>query len=302
VPYQIKSVAIRDACIAVKTAKQRYKQTGKYNEVKFRSKKDTRQNCFIPKRAISKRGVYRTLLGVLKQGEPLPTPEGDGRLVKSNGRYFLCVPVLCEHIQSENQARIVALDPGIRTFITFFCPESCGKIGYGDFSRIQRLCHYLDRLISKRAKLILHKQRYKLSKAIDRRRWKIRNLIDELHHKTALFLVMNFDMILLPSFETKEMSSRAKRKIHNKSVRAMLTFAHYRFELFLKYKAKQYGKKVLIVNEAYTSKTASWTGELVNIGSSKSIKSNNIVVDRDYNGARGIFLRALRNTSSSIDE
>jgi putative transposase len=39
----------------------------------------------------------------------------------------------------------------------------------------------------------------------------------------------------------------------------MLTFAHYRFNMFLKHKAFAYGKTVLDVCEAYTSKTVSWT-------------------------------------------
>jgi hypothetical protein len=42
-----------------------------------------------------------------------------------------------------------------------------------------------------------------------------------------------------------------------------------------------------------TSKTASWTGEIKNIGSSKTITSDKVTVDRDINAARGIFLRAL---------
>ena len=37
--------------------------------------------------------------------------------------------------------------------------------------------------------------------------------------------------------------------------------------MFLKHKAYEYGKTVIDVNEAYTSKTVSWTGELVpNLG------------------------------------
>ena len=49
------------------------------------------------------------------------------------------------------------------------------------------------------------------------------------------------------------------------------------------------------VCEAYTSKTVSWTGEVKKIGGAKRIKSNldGQVMDRDWNGARGIFLRAL---------
>jgi hypothetical protein len=52
--------------------------------------------------------------------------------------------------------------------------------------------------------------------------------------------------------------------------------------------------------EAYTSKTASWTGEVVKIGSKKVITSDGIKVDRDLNAARGILLRALEDTPSLL--
>ncbi len=69
--------------------------------------------------------------------------------------------------------------------------------------------------------------------------------------------------------------------------------------LFLKHKAFEHNKIVVDVNEAYTSKTVSWTGEIVkNLGGSKTIKSPSTgqKMDRDLNGARGIFLRALVDT------
>jgi len=48
------------------------------------------------------------------------------------------------------------------------------------------------------------------------------------------------------------------------------------------------------VCEAFTSKTASWTGEIIaHLGGRTQIKSGGFVVERDENGARGIFLRAL---------
>jgi len=58
------------------------------------------------------------------------------------------------------------------------------------------------------------------------------------------------------------------------------------------------GKSVLQVNEAYISKTASWTGEMKKVGGAKTITSNGVTVDRDINGARGIFLRALGDNPS----
>ena len=108
-----------------------------------------------------------------------------------------------------------------------------------------------------------------MKKAQARMRWKIKDLIDELHHKAALFFVRHFDVILIPKFETSQMSRRGCRKIRAKSVRSMLTFAHYRFQEFLKFKAWEYDKIVVHVNEAYTSKTCSWNGKIKQIGGAK---------------------------------
>jgi putative transposase len=119
-----------------------------------------------------------------------------------------------------------------------------------------------------------------------------------MHKKIARFLVDNFDVILLPSFETSQMASKAHRRIRSKSVRQMLTLSHYQFKEFLKHKAFETGKTVLEVNEAYTSKTVSWNGEIIhNLGGAKVIKSSDgQTMNRDLNGARGIFLRALVDT------
>ena len=84
----------------------------------------------------------------------------------------------------------------------------------------------------------------------------------------------------------------------------MLNWSHYRFKEFLKHKAFETSTIVIDCCEAYTFKTVSWTGELVhNLGGGKVIKSkiDNRVMDRDQNGARGIFLRALVDTPSLKD-
>ena len=74
-----------------------------------------------------------------------------------------------------------------------------------------------------------------------------------------------------------------------------LSFRYYEFKQRVRWKAWQRGALVIDVNEAYTSKTRSWDGSI------KSNSSGAIVIrdesgfgmDRDVNGARGIFLRAL---------
>jgi putative transposase len=300
IPYQIKSIAIKDACLAVKEAKKKFKITKQFQKVKFKSRKDPKQSCYLPKSAVKDNGFYKTILSEMKYKEKLPEDYKDCRLSLYLDNWYLCVPYESKIIKTENQGRIVSLDPGVRTFQTFFSENSCGKLGNGDFGRIYRLCIYLDKLISKKTK-VKSKRKSSIQKAINRMRSKIINLVSELHHKIAHFLVKNFDVILLPTFETQDMSKKIIRKLGKKSVRAMLTWSHYKFKQFLKLKAYEYGKVVLDVNEAYTSKTVSWTGEIVkNLGGRKIIKSTltGDKMDRDYNGARGIFLRALVDSPS----
>lgn len=296
VPYQIKSIAVKDACDAVKKAKTDYLRTGQIHEVKFRSKKQPYQSFYLPKSAIKEQGFYIRLLGKnILFAESIPNELMDSRITFQNGRWFVCIPTKITIKQADNQGRVVSLDPGIRTFLSFYSETSCGHLGQGDFGRIQRLSKHLDDLISSTSKAKGAKK-CRMKKAQIRMRNKISDLIDELHHKAARFLVRNFDVILLPSFNTKDMVCRAGRKIRAKSVRAMLTFSHYKFKTFLKNKAFEHGKNVIEVNEAYTSKTVSWTGEIVsNLGGAKVIKSKStgLTMDRDLNGARGILLRAL---------
>jgi putative transposase len=303
VPYQIKSIAVKDACEAVKNAQRKYQKTGEIQKVKFPSRKDKQQSCYIPKSAISAKGIYHTKLGQIRFTESLPDNFGDSRLVSRNGQYYLAIPHEVQRWESDNQGRIVALDPGVRDFLALFSPNSFGSIGSQDIGKIQRLCYHLDDLISRSTK-VNAKTRNRYRKAANRLRNKIRNLVDELHHQVARFLVDNFDVILLPTFEVSEMVLKNSRKIRSKSVRQMLNWSHYRFKQFLKHKAFEMGKLVIDCCEAYTSKTVSWTGELIhNLGGKKVIKSkiDGKTMDRDINGARGIFLRALGDTPSLRD-
>ncbi|WP_333307046.1 transposase [Microcoleus sp. B7-D4] len=291
VPFQIKSIAIKDACSAVKAAKQGFKKDGQIRKCKFRSRKDTKQSIYVPKSAIKDCGVYHSILGKCLLKETLPETFSDGRLTLAYGEYYLIVSEEVQQAKTENQGRLVALDPGVRTFMTFFSENSYGWLGKDSNLHIQKLCFRLDRLVSKISKAP-SRQKRRFKKVASRLRCKIKNLVKELHHKTAKFLVDNFDVILLPTFESSQMVSKSRRKLRNKTVRQMLTLSHYEFKTFLKWKAWENSKLVIDGNEAYTSKTVSWTGEIVkNLGGARTIKSvaTGLKMDRDLNGARGIF-------------
>ena len=286
-PFQIKGATCKDACLAVKAAR------AKQGKAHFRSRKSPQQTCFIPSSALSEKGIYHTLLGKLKMSEKLPPMPKDSRLSKVGDAWWLFVPYATKTTASDNQGRIVALDPGVRTFQTFYATDSCGKIASEAAPTIFRLCKRLDELTSAFATCTQRFQKLKIRKSMFRLRRRIENLISELHWKTCKFLTDNFDVIILPPFSTSQMTRRDSRKINKKSVRSMLSLGHYKFRQRLAFKCIERGKTLLLQCEAYTSKTASWSGEIVDIGSKKVIHSQGISMDRDVNGARGIFLRAL---------
>jgi putative transposase len=143
-PYQVKSLAVEEACKAVKAAKRKFRDTGEVSEVHFKTKRDPRQSINIPGSAILPAGIYPKLSGPgLRYAEALPEKRigsgskngkptvADGRLLLENGRWYLCVPETVTVHPAENQGRrIVAIDPGIRAFATFYSPDIRGSEAY----------------------------------------------------------------------------------------------------------------------------------------------------------------------------
>ena len=319
-PYEVKSHAIRDACLAISAAKKfnrqlttdkakGLRQEGNYARAHFRSRKNPSQTIFIHASALSQKGVYHTILGGLKRREPIPHAHGDSKLTLSHHQYHLSVPFkrMGPHLNESNlrsqapdQVRVVALDPGVRNFITWFSEDGCGKLGEDRTSDEFRGCASTRTICCPVPRGRRPRRRRNMRRAAGRMTVRIQNLINELHHKTARYLVDNFDVILLPDFKTSGMVTRSQRRIRSKTVRNLLSFAHQRFRNFLRHKASENGRTVLIVDEAYTSKTVSWTGEINHkLGGRKTVTSTDgRRMDRDHNGARGIFLRALGDTPS----
>lgn len=303
VPYQVKNRAIKDYKDALSINKRKAKRLGKPFEMKFRSKKNPKQTCFIPKSAISSSGIYHTIAGKLKMKERQWFDNDDikaCRLTLEFGKWFLVIPKEVKTTPIENQEGVVAIDPGVRTFATYFSTEGYfGKLGKGSFEKILRLNLKIDKLISKMSKETNKHKKSNLKRSIFKVRFKIRNLIDELHFKTIKFLTSRFKVIIFPPFNVSKMINKSKRKLNKKVVRSMNSFRFYEFKERLKLKCKENGVTFIESSEAFTSRTNSFTGELIkNLGSKEKFEFDNILVDRDINGARNILIRALRDASA----
>ncbi len=229
------------------------------------------------------------------------------QLVYQRGKWFACFPQVIEVVGTGSD-RVIALDPGNRTFLTGYDGENVLEIGKGDIGRIQRLSLHLDDLISRSTK-VKSRQRRKMRIAADRIREKIQNLVKDLHSKAVSLLVNSYKLIYLPTFDSSQMVVKIngkgkKRRINSKSARQMLTLSHYRFEQHLKQAAQRKGVIVAQVNESYTSKTCPRCGHVHHkLGGNKKFQCPKCqyAAPRDWNGALNIMIRALQATAFTFN-
>ncbi len=134
-------------------------------------------------------------------------------------------------------------------------------------------------------------------------RKKVNNLKTELHRKAVRLLCANYEVILLPHFNTADMAAHEhpdtgkRRVLANKTVRKMLCWGHYAFKQLLHAKAREAQGEVTVldVDEAYTSKTCGLCGRLNDkLGSSKLFKCPHChgpETDRDHHAARNVLIK-----------
>src|SRR3989304_1265043 len=311
-------------------------KSGKKFQMKYRSRKARSQSCLLPVDSL-KIGMklYPKILKHLSHIKIHPTEEKHfswrvkqikdlkkmaeavdkkkiimktcGQILESpiriqktrTGHWYLCIPSETHEIVPENQGnlKLVSLDPGVRTFLTGYCPDGeLIKIGDNDINRIRNYCLKTDKFISKIGKM-KGKKKYRCQKAKLKRFEKVRHTILDCHRKVVRYVVDNFDVIILPLFQTSAMSKRGNRKIHSKTVRNMLTWAHYKFRMMLADDLRKYPhKRLILTTEEYTSKTCPCCGYVkMNLGGNKTFKCDKCktIIDRDVNGSRNILIKYL---------
>jgi hypothetical protein len=232
----------------------------------------------------------------------------DCKICYKYGHYYLHVPYKKKtspdtNLQDERKGRVVALDPGFKTFLTYYSPSESGKIQQSD--RFRTLRERLDQL---------YKTRYPQGGSTHCFRWsykkfkyktntiyrKIHHLSREMHYQAINFLVKNYEYVLLPSFKTHEMVKG--RYLARETKREAQNLSHYTFKNRLLTKCKQINHqcKTIVVSEAYTSKTCGCCGEL-NHDLKLSDRDffcyvgclGDEMIDRDIHASRNILIRNL---------
>jgi len=229
---------------------------------------------------------------IIQFAEPIVEMNHDFRIIHKNG-YYIEVPNKLVIKEFPNKKSIVALDPGVRTFNAFYSPQQCGELGKGANDTLFKIQKRKYALQSKLKNEKNSRKRKGIKRALARKEKRIKNLVNELHWKSANYLTKNFEKIIIPVFKVKEMTQGT---LNRSTKRQMCDLSHYKFRMRLLYKAKQNGSSVMVCTEEYTSKTCTACGVIhAKLEGNKIFKcpSCKIVVDRDINGARNIMIKAL---------
>jgi transposase len=205
---------------------------------------------------------------------------------------------------SDNQADVVALDPGNDHFGGFYSPSGiAGRLLYKDVGRIKQLCEQIDKLqgvidTAPRGREF-KRYRYKLRRAFRRACARIRNLVTDAHWQAIHWLTTNFRGVVTSWFNSSEMCARVnsrgrRRRLRKKTARSLMTWSHYSFRQRLQSKAEERGCFVDVIEEQYTTKVKTCCGvETKTKLSDRWITCPNCGTKyhRDVGSGRNIFLK-----------
>jgi len=304
-PFDMLTDEVRSFCSNLKSAKENNKQGhNKHFTMKEKNINELKTlSIMIPKASITKVGIFPRFLGKIK-GMHMNSINYekvcDSRLVYSckTKEYVLKAVMKKKRKIVNEREKIVGLDPGVNMFLAFHGVETYGFIGkYVHVminKNIKKIRELEEAIRTKKNKKTGDKiKRIKnLKTKIDKLWNKTKNIIKEIHNKSALFLCKNYEKILIPEFQTQNMLQ--KDSLNGETKDAMTLLSHYKFRQHLIQKSIEYGCKVETVTEEYTSQTCTKCGEMSKNYVNREKRCNcGYKINRDINGARNVLLKIL---------
>jgi transposase len=307
-PKEIRANAVQSVCDAYKSAFTNLKNGNiKFFKMKYRQKKSPRQTIELAPSCISfNNGVLKILPRTFKDDCILKisnknkkkynnlTIENNVDIVRQNGNYFAHILKTVEKKEKEKKGyTICGIDPGVRTFCTTYsfalvANETTPNICIRDYEHridlLKKLNKKKDQIMASRA--VRKKQYNKIEK-------KKKNVVDCLHWNTINHVLQNNDIVFYGDIKSQDITKGNKNKVLNRD------FNDLKFHMFktrLIYKASVLNKKIVLMNECYTTKTCSGCGTLNNdIGSKKTFTCSHckLVTGRDLNASKNILMKGL---------
>ena len=301
VSKEIRTNAVKNLCDAYKTALANLKAGNiKFFDISYKKKNSIRQCAELSSSEIkmTKDGIRfcpdrfkeHCLFKIGKRnqkkyGDIIIKSNCD--LVKRNDGYYLALVLDSEKEDNKIFEKFCGVDPGVRTFLTTYGSNGIVEYNHNN-DYLQKLKDKIDHLRTKRTKRTKKRSLTKID-------YKQKNFIDEIHWKSINSLLKSNDIIFFGDIKSHNIVKGGKNKKLN---RQMNELKFYIFKTRLLYKANLLNKKVIMINEAYTTQGCSCCGNLwKSIGSSKIYNCINntcdAVYDRDVNSAKNILLKGF---------
>lgn len=266
----------------------------KIDKFKINDMSDNRRhyNLTIEPNSVSKNknSVFYKSLGLIKSSLPLNLIKYNSILQydKLKKTYKIIVPFKVECNKNLNQYRKCGIDIGVRTFLTTYSENETLEIGTNLINRVDNNNKRIDKI--KRNEKNISNEKY--DKLIMKYNEKLKNLRNDLHNKSAKFLLERYNEIVIGKVSIKSMISNLTGNLYKIVKRRLCFLSHYMFRMKLKQMASKYDVKVKEVNEYMTSKTCSKCSNIhKNLGQNKTYEcaSCGLSIDRDINASINIY-------------
>lgn len=301
VPSHTLDYAIKDACAMYKSALSNIKNKN-INHFRLRYIKSTKKQHFMTfeKTCFSKNNfMCKTILKQQiknKSDFDYSSINCDSKLIYNqlNNIITLLVPIkknVIDNIEFKNENSFISIDPGLRTYLTCLTNNNIIELGTDikDFIKknLKKINDYEKILKSNECK-----KPNIVKKNIIRTRLYLLNKIEDMQWKTCNYLTSNYKNIIIGNWSTKNC---VQGKINKNVKNEMMYLGHYKFIMRLQYKCDTKKTNLIIIDEAYTSKSCSSCSNMYEIGSSKvyNCTNCNLICDRDINSTKNILCRAL---------
>jgi putative transposase len=254
---------------------------------------------------------------------------------KNNDRFTLVIPEkldqkkIKEEIKNQPQKKeSIGIDPGIKEFLVGYSnghileiePHLRDKIvkylkemdtinkiklrgnedeNYNKYKEIksdETLTEHQKKISKKNTTKTLTKQQK--VELIEKIKQKLKNMIDDLHWKTAKYLTDNYKVILIGNLSTKSIiKKKSVNEIDKMTKRVAQVMRLYVFRERLKNRCYLKGCEYKLVNERHTSQMCTYCGNIKkDLGNAKTYNCENCkkTIGRDINGARNIFMKGIQ--------
>lgn len=289
----IRSNAVNKLCDAYKTAKANLKAGNiKFFNIQYMTSKNPRQ-CFelsSSQISIKKNNIHlpcfkecSTLKVSKKMAKKLRNLEikHNCDFVKQKNSYWILIPVPVQIPKiSLNEIKYCGVDPGVVKIATCF-----GNTGITEYTHNRNLLSkYNDKLSFLKTLSVRKKQIDKIEK-------KKIDYTNNLHWKLINSLLDNNDVVFFGDIKSHDIVKKGGNSSLNQEFNDL---KFYLLKQRLIYKSKTRGKKIILVNERYTSMTCSFCGEHEKPNDRiYSCKNCNITCDRDINASKNILMRGI---------